>query len=82
MIVPISFIFANMSEAALTYSVRRNDVLTGAFVVLVCTLIRYAIDRMIIREVEAEQEKKAEEESDDSDGEKITVLDVVTIEKI
>ena len=69
MIVPISFIFANMSEAALTYSVRRNDVLTGAFVVLVCTLIRYAIDRMIIREVEAEQEKKAEEESDDSDGE-------------
>ncbi len=69
MIVPISFIIATMSEAALTYSVRRNDVLIGAFVVLVCMLIRYAIDRMIIREVEAEQEKKAEEEADNSESE-------------
>ena len=63
LILPISFIFANMSEAALTYSVRRGDVLIGAFVVLVCILIRFGLDRVIVRLIEEEQEKEAEEEA-------------------
>ena len=64
MILPISFIIANMSEAALSYSVRRGDILIGAFVVLICILIRFGIDRVIVRLMEEEREKESKEEAE------------------
>ena len=86
LILPISFIFANMSEAALTYSVKRGDILIGAFVVFICILIRFGIDRVLVRLIEEEQEKESDEaekvvsdvrenEIEDSDGESDTELE-------
>ena len=68
LILPISFIFANMSEAALTYSVRRGDILIGASVVFICMLIRFGIDRVIVRLMEEEREKEAKEANDSMRG--------------
>ena len=77
LILPISFIFANMSEAALTYSVRRDDILIGAFVVFICILIRFGIDRVIVRLMEEEREKEAKEETEvDASGDMVEEVDV------
>lgn len=65
-LIPICFIVANMSEAALTYTVRRNDILLGAFSALICILIRYGIDRIIVRELEQAQLAEIDEEKEKS----------------
>ena len=65
-LIPICFIIANMSEAALTYTVRRNDILLGAFSALICILIRYGIDRIIVRELEQAQLAEIDEEEEKS----------------
>ena len=64
LILPISFIIANMSEDALSYSVRRGDILIGAFVVLICILIRFGIDRILVRLIEEELEKETKEKTE------------------
>ena len=76
LILPISFIIANMSEDALSYSVRRGDILIGAFVVFICILIRFGIDRVIVRLMEEEREKEAKEETEvDASGDMVEEVD-------
>jgi len=65
-----------MSEDALSYSVRRGDILIGAFVVFICILIRFGIDRVIVRLMEEEREKEAKEETEvDASGDMVEEVD-------